>query len=128
ALSSRHRTDGQFPFPKVSGFYLQVSENTFPVRVELFGELANEQLRETAQRVNLYSSLLPGYAFPVGLDIVDKFAKVPQWLTDAYGKLIKYHLRTQLFEGKITDEQLRKILVQAIYATQRDWMFRPSVR
>lgn len=119
------RPDGPFPFPTISGFYLQVSENSFPIRVEVFGDLAAEQAREVAQRVFLYSSLLPGYAFPVGLDIVDKFARVPQWLTDAYGKLIKYHLRTQLFEGKITDEQLRRILVQAIYATQRDWLFRP---
>ena len=122
------RPDGPFPFPKVTGFYLQVSENTFPIRVETFGELAGEQLSEIAQRVYLYSTLLPGYAFPVGLDIVDKFAKVPQWLTDAYGKLIKYHLRAQLYQGQITDEQLRKIIIQALYATQRDWLFRPSVR
>jgi len=78
--------------------------------------------------VYLYSTLLPGYAFPVGLDIVDKFAKIPQWLTDAYGKLIKYHLREQLYLGEITDEQLRKIIIQALYATQRDWLFRPSVQ
>ena len=122
------RPDGEFHFPRVSGFYLQVSENSFPVRVELFGDLAEEQLAETAQRISLYSSLLPGYSFPIGLDIVDKFTRVPQWLTDAYGKLIKYHLRSQLFQGKITDEQLRKILVQAIYATQRDWLLRPSAR
>jgi len=121
------RPDGPFPFPKITGFYLQVSENTFPIRVEVFGELAEEQLREIAQRVHLYSTLLPGYAFPVGLDIADKFAKIPQWLTDAYGKLIKYHLREQLYLGEITDEQLRKIIIQALYATQRDWLFRPSV-
>ncbi|TAK28730.1 MAG: DNA double-strand break repair nuclease NurA [Chloroflexota bacterium] len=122
------RPDGSFPFPRVSGFYLQVSDHTFPIRIEVFGDLASRQVRDVAQRIYLYSTLLPGYAFPVGLDIADKFAKVPQWLTDAYGKLIKYHLRTQLYEGRITDEQMRRILIQALYLTQRDWLFRPIVR
>lgn len=120
------RAGGQYPFPNISGFYLQVSDNTFPIRVEIFGDYNNSQIREVAQRVNLYSTLLPGYAFPIGLDIVDKYAKVPNWLTDAYSKLIKYHLQSQLFQGNISDEELRRVLVQALYATQRDWFLRPS--
>lgn len=121
------RSDGQYSFPKITGFYLQISDQTFPVRVEVFGDLGAEQLYEIAQRIYLYSTLLPGYAFPIGLDIVDKYAKMPNWLTNAYGKLIKYHLRSQLYQGQITDEQLRKIIIQALYATQRDWLFRPKV-
>lgn len=122
------RQEGPFAFPKITGIYLQVSENTFPIRIEVFGDLAKEQIEQVAQRIYLYSTLLPGYAFPIGLDIIDKFAKVPNWLTNAYEKLIKYHIMSQLYQGQITDEELRKIIIQALYTTQRDWLFRPSVR
>jgi hypothetical protein len=69
---------------------------------------------------------LPGYGFPVGLDIADKYAKVPTWLTDAYGKIIRHHLGISLQQGEISDAEMRRILVQAIYMTHRDWLFRPS--
>jgi len=44
-------SDGQHPFPKVIGCYVHVSDTTFPLRVEVFGALAAEQIREVAQRV-----------------------------------------------------------------------------
>ncbi len=122
------RPESLFVFPKITGMYLQVSENTFPIRIEVFGGLPEEQAHEVLQRIYLYSTLLPGYAFPIGLDIIDKFAKVPNWLTSAYEKLIKYHIMAQLYQGQVTDEELRKIIIQALYTTQRDWLFRPSVR
>jgi len=96
------------------------------VRVEVFVELGEDQIVEAARRAYLYARLLPGYGFPVGLDIVDKYAKVPAWLTGAYGKLIRYHLGVSLQKGEISDAEMRRILVQAIYMTQRDWLFRPQ--
>lgn len=117
---------GHIGFPKVVGCYVHVSETTEPVRVEVFEELSENQLTEAARRVYLYSRLLPGYGFPVGLDIADKFAHVPAWLTDAYGKLIRYHLGVSLQRGEISDAEMRRILVQAIYMTHRDWLFRPT--
>lgn len=112
-------------FPAVTGTYVHVSETTEPIRVEVFTELGNEQITAAAQRVSLYSRLLPGYGFPVGLDIADKYAKVPSWLTDAYGKLIRHSLGVSLQRGEINDGEMRRILVQAIYMTHRDWLFRP---
>lgn len=114
-----------YGFPRVEATYIKVSETTEPIRVEVFSELGSEQLREAVLRVYLYSKLLPGYGFPVGLDIVDKFAKVPAWLTDAYGKLIRFQLGVSLQKGEISDSEMRRILVQAIYMTHRDWLFRP---
>ncbi len=113
-------------FPKVRGYYLHVGEATEPVRVEVFEELGNEQVGEAARRVYLYSRLLPGYGFPVGLDIVDKYAQVPQWLSRAYSKMIEYHLGVSLQRGDITDTDMRHILVQAMYMKRRDWLFRPQ--
>jgi len=114
-------------FPRVHGCYVAVTETMEPLRVELFHALGAAQVEAAARRVYLYARLLPGYAFPVGLDIVDRYAHVPAWLTEAYGKLIRYHLGTSLQTGEITDAELRRILVQAIYMTQRDWLFRPAL-
>ena len=116
----------EFGFPRVTGCYVRVTENTEPIRVEVFTELGEEQMREAARRVYLYSRMLPGYGFPVGLDIADKFAKVPAWLTEAYGKLIRHHLGVSLQKGEISDAEMRRLLVQAIYMTHRDWLFRPQ--
>lgn len=113
-------------FPRVQGCYVQVNETTEPVRVEVFPDLGAEQIREASRRAYLYARLLPGYGFPVGLDIADKYAKVPAWLTDAYGKLIRHHLGVSLQRGEISDAEMRRILVQAIYMTHRDWLFRPN--
>jgi hypothetical protein len=116
-----------FGFPRVQGCYVCVGETMKPVRVEVFADLGADQIEQAAQRVFLYSSLLPGYGFPVGLDVADKYAKVPAWLTDAYAKLIRHHLGVSLQLGQVSDAEMRRILVQSIYLTHRDWMFRPGV-
>jgi hypothetical protein len=117
---------GACGFPRVRGCYLQVSERSEPVRVEVFDELGPQQITEAVRRIYLYARLLPGYGFPVGLDIADKYAHVPAWLTEAYGKLIRHHLGVSLQRGEISDAEMRRLLVQAIYMTHRDWLFRPS--
>ena len=89
-------------FPAVSGCYVHVSETTEPIRVEVFSELGDAQVAEAARRVYLYSRLLPRYGFPVGLDIVDKYAHVPVWLTNAYSKLLKHHLGVSVQRGRST--------------------------
>ncbi len=114
-------------FPRVNGCYVHVNERTEPIRVELFQDLGPDQIEQAALRVFLYARLLPGYGFPVGLDIADKFAHVPDWLTNAYSKLIRHHLGVSLQRGEISDAEMRRILIQAIYMTNRDWLFRPSI-
>ena len=113
-------------FPTVCGCYVNVSPTTEPVRVEVFPALGDYQLLEAARRAYLYARLLPGYGFPVGLDIADKYAHVPAWLTEAYGKMIRYHLSASLQRGEIKDAEMQRILAQAIYMTHRDWLFRPD--
>jgi hypothetical protein len=113
-------------FPAVRACYLHVSEITEPIRIEVFEALGPDQLAEACRRTYLYARLLPGYGFPVGLDVADKYAHVPGWLTDAYAKLIRYHLGVSLQRGEISDAEMRRIIVQAIYMTHRDWLFRPQ--
>ncbi len=114
-------------FPGVSACYVHISETTEPIRIEVLSGLASSQASEAARRAYLYSQLMPQYGFPVGLDIVDKYAHVPAWLTNAYSKLIKHHLGVSLQRGEINDQEMRRILVQAIYMSHRDWIFRPQV-
>jgi NurA domain len=121
------KSSSRIAFPKILGCYVNVSETTEPVRVEIFNELGVEQLEEAARRTYLYSRLLPGYGFPIGLDIVDKYAHIPNWMTNAYGKIIRYQLGVSLQNGEINDAEMRRILIQAIYMTKRDWLFRPQV-
>lgn len=121
------KSSNKIGFPKVQGCYVKVSETTEPFRVEVFADLGKDQIIEAARRAYLYARVLPGYAFPVGLDIADKYAKIPNWLTESYSKLIKYHLSVSLQNGQITDAQMRRIIVQSIYMTKRDWLFRPNV-
>ena len=120
------RPPNPIAFPKILGCYVNVSETTEPIRIEVFSELGNKQLEEAARRTYLYARLLPGYGFPIGLDIVDKYAHIPNWMTDAYSKIIRYQLGVSLQRGEINDAEMRRILVQSIYMTKRDWLFRPQ--
>ena len=47
-------------------------------------------------------------------------------LTRAYGKLIHHHLSASLQRGEITDAELQRLLVQAVYTTHRHWLLRPD--
>ena len=122
------RDDSPLGFPTITGTYIRVSENTEPIRVEVFSEFGEDQVEEVVRRVYLYSRLLPNYGFPVGLDIADKFAHVPNWMTRAYDKMIRHTLGVSLQKGEISDEDMRRVLVQAIYMTPRDWFLRPTVK
>ena len=112
--------------PAVKGTYVRVTERSEPVRVEVFADLGAQQVTEAARRVYLYSRLLPGYGLPVGLDIADKYAQVPAWMTDAYNKMIRHHLGVSLQRGEVSDADLRDLIVQSIYMTRRDYLFRPK--
>ena len=119
------QSDRPFGFPRVSGAYIHVSEAAYPIRVEVFSGL--KQMDAAAKRAYLYARLLPQYGFPVGLDIADKYAKIPAWMTSAYAKLIRHHLGVGLQSGDISDKEMRKIIMQAVYMNQRDWIFRPKI-
>jgi len=117
---------GEIGFPRVNGCYVKVSDTTEPFRIEVFDALGPDQIPQAVTRAYLYAQMLPGYGFPVGLDVADKFARVPQWLTDAYSKEIRYKLGISLQNGEISDAEMRRILIRDMYMTQRDWLFRPD--
>jgi hypothetical protein len=70
------------------------------------------------------SRLLPSYGFPAALDIVDKFAKIPNWMSANIATQHKVNLLRRAFESddKAVQDFARKMLT----ANGRDWLFRPK--
>jgi hypothetical protein len=70
------------------------------------------------------SLLLPNYAFPVGIDIADKYVKIPDWLSKGVSASLTAAVLKKLL--KSGDEraliQVRRLLALA----PRDFFFRPK--
>ena len=104
--------------------YLKVKSNTFPIRIEFPAYFKEKEIETVINRAYMYSRLLPNYAFPIGLDIVDKFAKVPQWMTDAFTKLISIKLSIEASHQNLEEF---KQLMGIILMQKRDWLYRPKI-
>jgi hypothetical protein len=102
---------------------LKPAEAMPPLRIEL-NKAASEQ-SEFVVRITYHSSrLLPRYVFPVGLDIVDKYVKVPDWISKGVSTAMAASvLRRALQEGDA------RVFAQArhfLAGEPRDFFFRPS--
>ena len=111
----------RYPKPIVS--FVQTSEWNAPVRVELF-EGDEDAFPRTAGLVFHSSRLLPNYAFPAGLDIVDKFAHLPDWMSrPANTHAAVRALSIALEEGDhVAFDRMRRMLI----GTGREWITRPK--
>lgn len=112
----------RYPKPWVS--YLLPTEWGQPLRVEIF-ERDLERFTALARLVMHCAWLLPNYAFPVGLDIVDKYAKVPNWMSRPVNTNTAVQaLRRALDTGDTaTFDAMRRMLC----GSTRDWLFRPKL-
>jgi hypothetical protein len=113
---------GQYPAPFIS--YIQPSEWNAPIRIEMF-EKDIGKFEEIASLVLHCSLLLPRYAFPVGLDIVDKFAKIPDWMSKPVNtNTVVQSLKRALDRG---DTRLFDSLRRMLCGSQREWLLRPGI-
>ncbi|WP_448208603.1 DNA double-strand break repair nuclease NurA [Azospirillum sp. sgz302134] len=111
-----------YPKPVVS--YMQTTEWTAPIRIEMFAKDA-PQFREAASLVLHCALLLPNYAFPVGLDIVDKFAKIPDWMSRPVNtRTAVLALKNALDSG---DARLFDALRRMLCGSGREWLLRPGI-
>jgi hypothetical protein len=114
----------QIPNPAVA--FLRPSPDSEVVRLECFENATYENKNYLCELTTYMSQLLPKYCFPVGLDIVDKDAKVPNWLTKGiesqYGVAM---LREALSTNNIENIHYAK---RILLANGRDWLFRPKAR
>ena len=108
-------------YPEVLTTYLKPSDAVMPFRVEAF-----ENIPDFARALDLVlhtSRLLPSYGFPVGLDIVDRFAKVPSWMSRG----IKSQHQVVLLKKALASGDPRALTFakRVLAAKGRDWLFRP---
>lgn len=111
-----------YPTPMVS--YLQATPWTAPVRIEMFRRDL-ERFEETAGLILHCALLLPRYAFPVGLDIVDKFAKIPDWISRPVNTRTAVVALRQALDAN--DTKLFDSLRSMLCGSGRDWMLRPGI-
>jgi hypothetical protein len=111
----------QYPNPHAT--ILKISEFSFPFRVEM--NSAGFTQEQSMLRLLYHTArLLPRYAFPVGLDIVDKYAKVPEWLSgNISARLAATVLNRAMAEG---DARLIAQVRRLLSHTPRDFFYRPK--
>ena len=112
----------RYPKPHVS--YLQVTEWSAPVRLEMF-EKDRERFRDTASLIMHCALLLPRYAFPVGLDIVDKFARIPNWMS----RPVNTHTAVQAMKRALDQRDMRLFdaLRRTLCGSGREFLLRPGI-
>jgi hypothetical protein len=112
----------RYPKPYVS--YVQVSEWSPPIRLEMF-QNGLHRFNDAAALVSHCALLLPRYSFPVGLDIVDKFAKVPNWMA----RPITTHTTVQALKRALEsgDRQAYDSLRRLLCGSSREWLLRPNI-
>lgn len=109
-------------YPHALTTYLKPSELSMPFRVEAFDDIRDH--RGTLELILHTSRLLPSYGFPVGLDIVDKYAKVPEWMSRGVrGQHQVVLLKKALASG---DPRALTFAKRVLATKGRDWFFRPS--
>jgi NurA domain len=109
-------------YPNALTTYLKPSEMVMPFRVEAFEDIAG--LEPVLDLILHTSRLLPSYGFPVGLDIVDKFAKVPSWMSrGVMGQHRIVLLQKAMASG---DPRALAFAKRVLAARGRDWLFRPT--
>ncbi|MEC4775139.1 DNA double-strand break repair nuclease NurA [Burkholderia cenocepacia] len=116
------REISQYPKPLVS--YLKATEWNAPIRIEIF-EKDRAIFNELAKLILHCSLLLPRYAFPVGLDIVDKFARIPDWMS----RPINTHTAVRAMRAALDngDERLFDTLRRMLCGSGREFLLRPGI-
>lgn len=104
--------------------YIRTSNFNAPFRIEIPQWLDESRREKLIQSVYAFSQFLPHYAFPVNLDIVDKLAKVPNWITNAFVGMIT----KEIYDGVASGKGMTIDYSQLLSGKFRDWDIRPGVR
>lgn len=112
-------------YPQPFALLIKTEDTNFPFRVEM-NEAASARHEFLARFLYHTARLLPRYAFPVGLDIVDKYAKIPDWISrGASTELSAAVLRKAMQTG---DPHLVMQVRLRLARGPRDFFFRPSAQ
>jgi hypothetical protein len=111
-------------FPKVYSTMLKSSANNFPFRVEM-NNISSESSYNTIMSLLYHTALLlPNYAFPVGIDIADKYAKIPDWLSKGISARLTAGILNKVLQTG--NDRLLRQTRQLLARSPRDFFFRPK--
>jgi hypothetical protein len=111
-------------FPKPVATMLKCSATNFPYRVEMPTCPSPIQLESRMSLLYHMSLLLPNYAFPVGIDIADKYAKIPDWLSKGISESLTAAVLKKLL--RTGDERTLMQVRRLLALSPRDFFFRPK--
>lgn len=112
---------GRYPAPLAT--VLKTSDTSFPFRVELNSSAAHS-IENVADVLYHTARLLPRYAFPVGLDIVDKLAKIPDWISNGISSRIAADVLNRAL--KTGDPNVVNQVRLFLARSPRDFFYRPK--
>ena len=108
--------------PPTVASYIRGSEFNSPFKVEMPASYSENTRDLILTSIYAFSQFLPQYSFPVNLDVVDKVAKVPNWLMNALVRMIT----KEIYERAEPKDQFQ--YGQLLVDKTRDWQLRPQVR
>lgn len=110
--------------PNFKFSYVRTSMFNTPFKVEMPEWFTKEDVKLLMESIFAFSQFLPHYAFPVNLDIVDKVAKVPQWMSRAMQGMIL----GEIYESSNIQDAPSGIDYSLLLGSKsRDWNLRPIV-
>lgn len=109
-------------YPRALVTFLKPSDRNQPFRIEMFEGCGAAD--DIVDLVFHTSRLLPNYGFPAALDIVDKFAKIPNWMSVNISTQHKVNLLRKAYSSD--DKRVKEFARKMLTATGRDWLFRPK--
>lgn len=108
--------------PRSRFTYIRTSLFNAPFKVEVPDWFSEDDERRLIEAIFAFSQFLPKYAFPVNLDVVDKVAKVSNWITNALMMII----RREIFESLLAERRpLTMDELILLGGKARDWNLRP---
>jgi hypothetical protein len=124
----RHRAHDRWQlvveqFPRVSATMIKCSATNFPYRVEMTVSPDEAEMETRMSLLYHMSLLLPNYAFPVGIDIADKYARIPDWLSKGVSARLTATVLKRILETG--DARMLMQVRRLLAMSPRDFFFRP---
>ena len=99
----------------------KATDHSAPIRIESL--ISSKSIKKDYEYILATARLLPNYGFPVGLNVVDKFAKIPNWMSKASRRYYATHLLKQALKSK--DQNTISLAVKILSKKVRSWRNRP---
>lgn len=112
-------------YPQPFAMLIKSEETNFPFRVEM-NPAATRESAFVGRFLYHTARLLPRYAFPVGLDIADKYAKIPDWLSRG----VSAELSAAVLRRAMRTGDARLVTQVRLFLARgpRDFFYRPTAR